>query len=73
MRDGEVRAKIVRFYQDEAQKAKAPVTFALGEGEDTPVTILDFQILAEIPAEQITRHDNGDEGVSLALKRASFT
>ncbi len=42
MTDGDVRAKIVRFYQDETQKARGPITFSLGEGEQAPVTILDF-------------------------------
>lgn len=33
----------------ENPKARGPIVFALGEGEDTAAEILDFQILAEIP------------------------
>ena len=72
MQDGDTRAHVVRYYQEEL-KARGPVTFELGEAGDDQVEILDFQILADLPEIEVKRPTQSEQSVpqSIELKRAT--
>ena len=70
MRESDSRAAIHRFYM-ESGKLKGAVNFEREEGVgDAPVEILDFQVLVEIPAKQLTYDAKAR---TASLKKASFT
>ena len=69
MREGDSLAQVARFYyQGDASKKTGTVPYELGQDGDESVEIVDFQIVTEIPADQVVRTD----GQSVSLKRAAF-
>ena len=72
MHDGETRLNIVRFYRDgEKVKGTGPIPYFKEEVEEDAelVSIIDFQVLVEVPEKELTF---GKDSSSLALKRACF-
>ena len=60
---------MVRFYQGAEGKSRGPATFELGEDGEALVTILDFQILAEVPDSEVASLENvSDNGIAHVIK-----
>ena len=71
MKDGDTRAHLHRYYQEDGKVGRNPVKYEKDQSESgAPVTILDFQIIAEVPADDVMA-DVGED--RLSLKKASFT
>lgn len=77
MAEGDTRVKIHRFFQGDGKVGRGAVTYMRdGDEADSFVEILDFQVLAEVPSDQlkVTVAGVDDRGSSeLTLKKPSYT